>query len=161
MNQISDDMVSRCLLANLREAVDALFELAESETNRNSLLTLVQNTIKDEFQKAARKICEQINDLVRKYNDRECVTAGVSPEEKVQSDENLYLHTGSIMWMDIKKIGIRKIGIRRIGNTAAYQLTIDDEEVPGTGMPDELAKRLYKAIVAFRNARLNKEKEPC
>ena len=152
MNQISDDMVSRCLLANLREAVDALFELSESETHSHTLLTLVENTIRDEFKKAARKICEQINDLVRKYNDRECVIAGVSPEEKVQPDENRSLHTGSAIWMDIKGIGIR-----RVGETAAFQLTIGDEEVPGTGMPDELATRLFKAIDAFRSAKCKKE----
>ena len=156
MNQISDDMVSRCLLANLREAVDALFELAESETHSHTLLTLVENTIKDEFQKAAKKICEQINNLVRKYNDRECVIAGVSPEEKVQPNENRSLIMGSTIWIDVNKIGIR-----RVDETAAFQLTIGDEEVPGTGMPDELATRLVKAIDAFRNAHKKKEKAPC
>lgn len=156
MNQISDDMVSRCLLASLREAVDALFELAESESHSRTLLSLVQNTIRDEFQKAARKICEQINDLVRKYNERECVTAGVSPEEKAKPNENGSFDTGHTIWMNIKKIGIR-----RIGENVAFQLTIDDEAVPCTGMPEELAIRLFKAIDAFRNAREKKAKAPC
>ena len=156
MNQISDDMVSRCLLANLREAVDALFELAESESHSRTLLSLVQNTIRDEFQKAARKICEQINDLVRKYNDRECMIAKVPSEIQVVRDKNGSMDISENIWMEIKKMGIR-----RIGETAAFTITIDDKEVPGTGMPDELATRLFKAIDAFRHAREKKEKAPC
>ena len=156
MNQISDDMVSRCLLANLREAVDALFELAESESHSRTLLSLVQNTIRDEFQKASRKICEQINDLVRKYNDRECMIAKVPSEIQVVRDKNGSMDISENIWMEIKKMGIR-----RIGETAAFTITIDDKEVPGTGMPDELATRLFKAIDAFRHAREKKEKAPC
>lgn len=156
MNLISNDMVSRCLLAELQVTVNALIELAESESHNHTLLSLVKRAIKDEFYRASQGVTAKINDLVRKYNERECVTAGVSPEEKAKPNENGSFDTGHTIWMNIKKIGIR-----RIGENVAFQLTIDDEAVPCTGMPEELAIRLFKAIDAFRNAREKKEKAPC
>lgn len=150
MNLIGPDMVNRCILSNVRESVDALIELAESESNSSALLALVKKTVKDEFYKAALKITEQINRVVRKYNNRECVIAGVSPEVKAARDKN-GLDTGRTIWMDI-----RKIGIRRLFDTTTYTLTIDGEDVPGTGIPDELAIRLFRAIDEFRTERNDK-----
>ena len=152
MNEISPDIVSRCLLSNVRESVNALTELAESESGSSALLNLVKKTLIEDFNKAAQKIAEQINELVRKYNNRECVIAGVSPDVKAVRDENRCMDTGKTIWMDIKRIGIK-----RVGETAVFQLTIDDENVSGTGMPDEIAIRLFRAIDAFRTARNDKK----
>lgn len=152
MIEISPDIVSRCLLSNVRESVNALTELAESESGSSALLNLVKKTLIEDFNKAAQKIAEQINELVRKYNNRECVIAGVSPDVKAVRDENGCMDTGRTIWMDI-----RRIGIRRVGETNSYALTIDDEDVPGTGLSDELAMRLFKAIDAFRTARNDKK----
>lgn len=149
MNEISPDIVSRCLLSNMRESVNAMTELAESKSVSSSLLNLVKKSIIEDFDKAAQKIAEQINELVRKYNNRECVIAGVVPEVKAAKDENGYI--GRTVWIDIKRIGIR-----RVGETNSYALTIDDEDVPGTGLSYELAMRLIKAIEAFRTARNDK-----
>ena len=151
MNLIGPDMVNRCILSNVRESVDALIELAESESNSSTLLALVKKTVKDEFYKAALKITEQINKVVQQYNNRECVIAGVSPEVKAARDENGCLDTGRTISMDI-----RRIGIRRIFDTTTYTLTIDGEDVPGTGIPDELAIRLFRAIDEFRTERNDK-----
>lgn len=151
MNEISPDIVNRCLLSNMRESVNAMTELAESKSVSSSLLNLVKKSIIEDFDKAAQKIAEQINDLVRKYNNRECVIAGVVPEVKAAKDENGCINTGRTVWMDIKRIGIR-----RVGETNSYALTIDDEDVPGTGLSYELAMRLIKAIEAFRTARNDK-----
>ena len=141
MNEISPEVVNRCILSNVRESVDALIELAETESESSALLALVKKTVKDEFYKTALKITEQINKVVKMYNDRECVIAGVSPEVKKGGDNSISMN----IWMEVRKIGIRKIG-----ETAAYQITIDNEDVPGTGIPDELAIRLFKAIESFR-----------
>lgn len=148
MNEINTDLVKRCFLTNVRESVDALIELAESEANGSSLLKLVKNSVQEEFDKAAKKISDQINTLIRQYNDRECIIAGLSPEEKAKPNEDGSITTGQVIWMDI-----RKIGFKRIGETSTWQMTIDDEDVPCTGIPDELAMRLFKAIDAFRTAR--------
>ena len=67
---------------------------------------------------------------------------------KASRDENGNMDIGQSVWMDIKKIGIRRVGV-----TTVYQLTIDDENVPGSGIPDELAIRLFRAIDAFRASR--------
>lgn len=147
MNEISPEVVNRCILSNVRESVDALIELAENESESSALLALVKKTVKDEFYKAALKITEQINKVVTMYNDRECVIAGVSQEVKEGGDNSISMN----IWMEVRKIGIRKIG-----ETAAYQITIDDEDVPGTGIPDELAIRLFKAIESFRINRNDK-----
>lgn len=152
MNEISPDIVSRCLLSNVRETVNALTELAESESGSSALLNLVKKTLIEDFNKTAQKIAEQINDLVRKYNNRECVIAGVVPEAKAAKDENGCINTGRTVWMDIKRIGIS-----RVGETNSYALTIDDEDVPGTGLSYALAMRLIKAIEAFRTARNDKK----
>ena len=144
MNEIGPDVVNRCILSNIRVSVDALIELAESKSNSSVLLALVKKTIKDEFYKVALKITEQINKVVQQYNNRECVIAGVSPEVKAARDKN-GLDTGRTIRMDIGKIGIR-----RLFDTTTYTLTIDGEDVPGTGIPDELAIRLFRAIDAFR-----------
>ena len=150
MNEISPDIVSRCLLSNVRESVNALTELAESESRSSALLNLVKKTLIEDFNKAAQKIAEQLNELVRKYNNRECVIAGVGPEAKAEKDENGCI--GRTVWMDIKRIGIR-----RVGETNSYALTIDDEDVPGTGLSYALAMRLIMAIEAFRTARYDKK----
>ena len=148
MNKIGPDIVRRCLLSKVRESVDALLELAEKNSECSALLFLVKNTIIEELQKAEAKIADEINKVVELYYNRECIIAGVSPEVKASHDENGSMDIGESVWMDIKKIGIR-----RVGETTAYQLTIDDENVPGTGMPDELAIRLFRAIDSFRSAR--------
>ena len=147
MHEIGPDVVNRGFLSNVRESVDALIELAESQSESSALLALVKKTVKDEFYKAALKITEQINRMVQQYNNRECVIAGVSPEKKGSGDD--------CMSMNIF-LEVRKIGMRKIGETAAYSLTIDDEEVPGTGIPDKLAIRLFRAIEAFRIKRNDK-----
>lgn len=152
MNEIGPDVVKRCILSNVRESVDALIELAESESESSALLALVKKTVKEEFIKAAIKIAEQINNVVKKYNEREVVIAGVDSEVKAVRDKYGHLDIGKTVWIDI-----HRIGIRRIGETAAFQLTIDNENVPGTGIPDDLAMRLYKAIDAFRTARNDKK----
>ena len=144
--------MKRCILSNVRESVDALIELAESESESSALLALVKKTVKEEFIKAAIKIAEQINNVVKKYNEREVVIAGVDSEVKAVRDKYGHLDIGKTVWIDI-----HRIGIRRIGETAAFQLTIDNENVPGTGIPDDLAMRLYKAIDAFRTARNDKK----
>lgn len=147
MNEIGPDVVNRGFLSNVRESVDALIELAESQSESSALLALVKKTVKDEFYKAALKITEQINRMVQQYNNRECVIAGVSPEKKGSGDNCMSMN----IFMEVRKIGMRKIG-----ETAAYSLTIDDEEVPGTGIPDVLAIRLFRAIEAFRIKRNDK-----
>ena len=124
MHEIGPDVVNRGFLSNVRESVDALIELAESKSESSALLALVKKTVKDEFYKAALKITEQINRMVQQYNNRECVIAGVSPEKKGSGDDCMSMN----IFMEVRKIGMRKIG-----ETAAYSLTIDDEEVPGTG----------------------------
>lgn len=151
MNEIGPDIVSRCLLSNVSASVDALIELAESQSESSALLALVKKTVKDEFIQAAIKIAEQINNVVKKYNEREVVLAGVDSEVKEVRDKYGHLDIGKTVWIDIGKIGFR-----RIGETAAFQLTIDDENVPGTGIPDDLAMRLFKAIEAFRIERNDK-----
>ena len=151
MNEIGTDIVNRCLLSNVREAVNALTELAEYESGNSALLNLVKKTVNEEFFNAARKIAEQMNDLVRKYNNRECVIAGVVPEVKATKDEKGCINIGRTVWMDTKRIGIRKVG-----ETNSYALTIDDDDVPGTGLSYELAMRLIKAIEAFRTSRDDK-----
>ena len=151
MNLIGPDMVNRCILSNVRESVDALIELAESESNSSALLALVKKTVKDEFYNAALKITEQINNVVKKYNNRECVIAGVSPEVKADRDENGCLDTGRTVWIDM-----HRIGIRRIGETASYSLTIDNEDVPGSGISDKIAIRLINAISTFNIERNDK-----
>lgn len=151
MNLIGPDMVNRCILSNVRESVDALIELAESESNSSALLALVKKTVKDEFYNAALKITEQINKVVQQYNNRECVIAGVAPEVKADRDENGCLDTGRTVWIDM-----HRIGIRRIGETASYSLTIDNEEVPGSGISDKIAIRLIKAIETFKTERNDK-----
>lgn len=151
MNKIDSDIVSIWLLSKVRESVDALIELAEKESESSALLALVKNTIRDEFTKAALKIAEQMNNVVQAYNNRECIIAGVSPEVKASRDENGSMDIEESVWMDIQKIGIR-----RVGETTVYQLTIDNENVPCSGIPDELAIRLIRAIDAFRVARNDK-----
>ena len=155
MNEIGPDVVHRAFLSlsNVRESVDALIELAESKSESSALLALVKKTVKDGFIKAAIEIAEQINNVVKKYNEREVVLAGVDSEVKAVRDKYGHLDIGKTVWIDI-----HRIGIRRIGETAAFQFTIDDENVPGTGIPDDLAMRLYKAIDSFRTAR-NDRKE--
>ena len=151
MNKIGPDIVRRCLLSKVREAVDALLELAEKKSECSALLFLVKNTIIEEFQKAEAKIADEINRVVELYYNRECIIAGLSPEVKASRDENGKMDIGESVWMDIKKIGIR-----RVGETTVYQLTIDDENVPCSGIPDELAIRLFRAIDAFRATRNDK-----
>ena len=111
----------------------------------------MKNTIIEEFQKAEAKIADEINRVVEFYYNRECIIAGLSPEVKASRDENGKMDIGESVWMDIKKIGIR-----RVGETTVYQLTIDDENVPCSGIPDELAIRLFRAIDAFRATRNDK-----
>ena len=56
MNKIGPDIVRRCLLSKVREAVDALLELAEKESESSTLLSLVKNTIREEFKKRKRRL---------------------------------------------------------------------------------------------------------
>ena len=110
MNKIGPDIVRRCLLSKVREAVDALLELAEKKSECSALLFLVKNTIIEEFQKAEAKIADEINRVVELYYNRECIIAGLSPEVKASRDENGKMDIGESVWMDIKKIGIRRVG---------------------------------------------------
>ena len=149
MEKVKSSDVNAAFLANLRNAVDALLEFANADNQYSKVLKLVEASVNTEFAKAEDKITTQVNGIIQKYNDRETIIAGVSTDEKPQPGPYNNITTGKSCWMDI-----RQIGIRRVPDAMAWQLTLNEEEVPGTGMPEDMAFRLDSAIQAFRNKKL-------
>ena len=155
MKEVSGLEVYKAYLSDARKSVDALIEFARAKCYVSSpLLRVVEDAVNKGFADLEMKLRDAINKVIASYNSREAVIAKVNPNEKPERDKDGTLMTGYGLTHDIKQFGIK-----RVRDTKAWMLELNDETIPCTGMDEETAMRLYRAVEAWRDAKREAEKE--
>ena len=155
MQVVSGLEVYNAYLSDIRKSVDALIEFASNKCDVSSpLLQVVEDAVNKEFANLEMNVKDAINKIIASYNSREAIIAKVNPAEKPQLDKDGSLITGHGVPVDI-----HSFGIKRVEDTKAWMLALDDEVIAGTGMDEETAMRIYRAIEAWRDAKREAEKE--
>lgn len=155
MKVVSGLEVYKAYLSDARKSVDALIEFARAKSDTSSpLLQLVVEAVNKEFANLEMNVKDALNKVIASYNSREAIIAKVNPAEKPQRDKDGSLMTGYGLTEEI-----RQFGIKRVPDTKAWMLVLNDESVAGTGMDEETAIRIYRAVDAWRNIKREAEKE--
>lgn len=155
MKEVSGFEVYKAYISDVRKSVDALIEFARTKCNVSSpLLQVVEGAVNMGFADLEIKLKNAFNKLIESYNSREAVIAKVCPTEKPERDKDGTLMTGHGVTVDV-----RSFGIKRVEDTKAWMLALNDEAVPCTGMDEETAMRIYRAVEAWRDAKREAQKE--
>ena len=155
MREVSGSEVFKAHLSDARKSVDALIEFARAKSDTSStLLRVVEDSVNKGFADMECRLKDAFNVLIESYNRREAVIAKVCPAEKPERDNDGTLMTGHGVTVDI-----RSFGITRVEDTKAWMLALNDEAIMGTGMNEETAMRIYSAVEAWRDAKLEADKE--
>lgn len=155
MQVVSGLEVYNAYLSDVKKSVDALIEFARAKSDTSSpLLRVVEESVNKEFANLETNLKDAINKVIASYNSREAIIAKVNPTVNPQRDKVGSLITGYGVPVDI-----HSFGIKRVENTKAWMLALDDEMIAGTGMDEETAIRIYRAIKAWRDAKREVEKE--
>lgn len=155
MQVVSGLEVYNAYLSDARKSVDALIEFARTKSDTSSpLLQVVEEAVNKEFANLETNLKDALNKVIASYNSREAIIAKINPTEKPKLDKNGSLMTGYGLTEEI-----RQFGIKRVPDTKAWMLVLNDESVAGTGMDEETAIRIYRAVDEWRNAKQKAEKE--
>ena len=139
-------------LFGLHKAIGAVKELCRSRIGGH-LYDVVTERLDAEYDATLTKMVAMYNGLVDRVNEARARLAG--------DDVNLEAVKGEQSYTTCKTctVEIRDFGISRIGESDAWCLRLNMEDIDGTAMKEEDAKRIMEAVREWRDKKLAAERE--